>query len=507
MLKNNLIDRFLNNITMYRLVLYFLLVLLVAAFFLAFVGTLPFSPWALLFSTLLLIVVSLATNAIFARAFVTTASVESTYITALILALLITPQLTFASIGFMVWAAILSMASKYILAYKKRHLFNPAALAVVICALFINQSASWWVGTASLLPIVAIGGVLIVRKIRRADLVISFLITAILVTALLALISGQSLTTTLKTTLLSSSLFFLAFVMLTEPATTPPTHRQQITYGALVGFLFAPQLHLGSLYSTPELALLVGNIYAFLIGPKGNHQLRLQQITTAAQNTYQFIFTPDSLPTFQPGQYVELTVDTDPTDSRGNRRYFTIASSPTEKLLQFGVKFYPNPSAFKRSLANLKPGSRIKASAPAGTFVLPTNPNIKLAYIAGGIGVTPFRSHIKYLLDSQQRRDVVLFYSASSVEEFAYAPLFQEAQSIGLRTVYTISNPSAAPANWAGKTGFIDAQMIKETLPDYQERTFYLSGPNAMVVAFERILKELGVPKQNIKTDYFPGFA
>src|SRR4051812_26267510 len=165
-----LIDNLINRITMYRLLLYYLIFLLGVALVLAFGGALPYDPFALLFSISFLVGVCGITNMIFAKAFGVPANSESVYISALILALIITPVAAYHDLWFLGWSGVLAMASKYILAIRRKHLFNPAALAVALTALTIDQTASWWVGTPVMLPFVLLGGLLIVRKIRRFNM-------------------------------------------------------------------------------------------------------------------------------------------------------------------------------------------------------------------------------------------------------------------------------------------------------------------------------------------------
>lgn len=153
------------------------------------------------------------------------------------------------------------------------------------------------------------------------------------------------------------------------------------------------------------------------------------------------------------------------------------------------------------------PGQKIVASQLAGDFTLPKDPSKKLVFIAGGIGVTPFRSMLKYLIDKNEKRDIVMFYSNRSAADIAYKEIFDEAQArLGIKTVYTITDKNP-PAWWSGRMGYIDGQMIKAEVPDYLQRTFYLSGPHGLVTAFEKTLNDLGVPHSQIKTDFFPGFA
>jgi ferredoxin-NADP reductase len=506
----NFIDNFLNRITMYRLVLYSLILLLAAAAIFGLLGILPYGFFDIILSTGFLLAVGLLTNWVFAKTFKAHPNVESVYISTLILALIITPPkgLDLQSYIFLFWAAMLTMAGKYILAINKKHIFNPVAIAVVITAFAINQSASWWVGTAWMLPLVLITGILIVRKIRRSDLVFAFLITTVVATLGIAVLQGGNITALARQAFADSPLFFFAFVMLTEPLTTPPTKNLQIWYGILVGLLFTPQIHVGSLYFPPELALVFGNIFSYLVSPKQKLMLTLKQKVRLAPDVYDFIFKSDKKFSFTPGQYLEWTLAHKGPDSRGNRRYFTIASSPTEDEIIMGVKFYPGPSSFKKSLLSMKPGEQIAAGQLAGDFTLKNDPGQKLVFIAGGIGVTPFRSMVKNLIDKNEKRPITIFYANKNPEDVVYKNIFDEAEKkLGIKTTYTLTGSPAHGAGWNGEKGRIDEQMIKNKLPDYKERIYYISGPKSMIDSFEKVLDNLGVPGSQIKTDFFPGFA
>lgn len=399
------------------------------------------------------------------------------------------------------------MASKYLLNIARKHLFNPVAIAVVITAHVINQSASWWIGTLYLLPFVLIGGFLIVRKIRRTDLVVSFIATALISIAVFGLLHGQSLTALSRIALFDSPLFFFAFVMLTEPLTTPPTRLLQIVYGALVGFLFAPQVHIASLYTTPEIALVMGNLFSYAVSPKAKLLLSLKEKIVLAPDAYDFIFTKPPALTYHPGQYMEWTLEHPRVDDRGNRRYFTLASSPTEDTIRIGVKFYPQSSSYKKSLLSLNTQNRLVAAQLAGDFVLPDDPAQKLVFIAGGIGITPFRSMIKYLVDTKQHRDIVLFYANKEISEIVYTDILEAGKDIGLRSLFVLTDKSKIPTGWSGIVGHLDESVITREVPDFRQRYFYLSGPHAMVTAYIETLSRLGVASSQIKTDFFPGFA
>ncbi len=501
------IDNLLNRITMYRLVLYYLLILILAAATFSFFGVLPYSPLMLAFSTLFICIVCWITNSVFAKIFSVATNVESTYITGLILALIITPvALTdYAGMWFLLFASVSAIASKYLLSIRRRHIFNPAAFGVALSALIIGHSATWWVGgNLPLLAFVFIGGVLVMRKTRRIDLVTTFSLVA-LGTIVVTAPTGNYITPVMQT-FLHSPFFFFAFVMLTEPLTMPQNRILRIIYAAIVGFLFAPAIHVGSFYLTPELALLSGNIFSYISNPQGRLVLTLREKRKLATGIYEFIFSINRSFSFRPGQYLEWTLGHQHVDNRGNRRYFTIASSPTEPMMRLGVRFYSYASSYKRALGSMKIGATISASQLSGDFVLPKDPERKIVLIAGGIGVTPFRSMMQYLIDKKELRPIVLLYSSKTLEEVAYREVFDRAErEVGLKTVYVLSHDATrAPNTYNGQ---IDAALITRQIPDYRERTFYISGPPRMVDAFKKILRDMNISRWRIKTDYFPGLA
>src|SRR5579872_253754 len=503
-----LIDAFLNQITMYRLVLYCLLIWLGFAAILGWAKILPYNPLQIVLSALFLTAVAYLVNWIFAKIFEAPSNPESSILTALILALIIKPAKTPEEYIFLAWAAALAVASKYIFAVGKKHSFNPAAVAVLITAYFAGQSANWWVGTAAMFPLVFLGGALIVRKIQRFDLVLSAILVAMTLSFSFGFARGSSIATLIKQCILDSPIWFFSFVMLTEPLTTPPTKGLQILYGALTGFLFAPQTHIGGFYFTPEAALVTANIFSYMVSPKQKLTLYLKQKIRLTPSVYDFVFVADKNLRFKPGQYLEWTLGHKQPDNRGSRRYFTIASSPTEPELRMGVKFYSDSSTYKDNLLAMPRGGKIIASQLAGDFTLPKKTDTKLAFIAGGIGITPFRSMLKYLLDTGTSRPITVFYGNRYSEDIAYKDILDQAeQRLGIKVVYLLTDQATPPDNLMAYQGRITPEIIKKEMPDYRKRTFMISGPRAMVQTTEQILTEMGVQKKQIKSDFFPGFA
>src|SRR5258708_6765682 len=223
------------------------------------------------------------------------------------------------------------------LAWRGRLIFNPAAFGVALTYFALNRAASWWVGSAALLPFVVVGGVLVARKLGRFDQVASFLIVALAGLGVVDLFQHTDLFASFQKAVLYSPLIFFATIILIEPLTTPPTRKLRILYGAVVGILFVPGIHLGTLFVTPELAILLGNVLAFRASPTATLRLPLKERVQLGNDTYEFIFSLPEEINHSPGQYMEWTLAHPDTDARGNRRYFTVSSAPTERTLRLAI--------------------------------------------------------------------------------------------------------------------------------------------------------------------------
>ncbi len=501
------IDDLLNSITMYKVVLYGLWAITISGFVYAALGLLPFTAASLVTSLVVILGLCWIFNTLFARLFSVPANIESVWISGLILFLILIPASTTYEFFGVILMCLITIASKYILTWDKVHVFNPVAIALVVMGLVGSDLAIWWAGSTLMLPLVLVVGLLIVRKIKRFQMFLGFLVMSLVMIAFASYRQQLTISDSLWTALISWPLFFFGTVMLTEPLTTPTRHNHQLLYGIIVGVITGSQVHIGNVYSTPELALVVANVFAFLVSNKQKMVITFKSKHAEAANLYDFSFSTPKRLQFEPGQYIEWTFGHDHPDQRGIRRYFTIASSPAEKELHLGVKIASDGSSFKKALLTMEPGQQLIIGQVSGDFVLPENPATKLVFIAGGIGVTPFRSHVQHLIDTQQKRDVVLLYACATDKDFVYQSVFgQGSKSFGLKVHYIASDRERVAKDWSGKVGHIDAKMLRELVPDFNERTFYISGPGAMVTAYTQLLHSLNVPSNQIKTDYFPGF-
>ncbi len=492
------LDAFLNSITMYRLMLNGLFFLVGLSIVFALFGWIAYSPIQMIASILILMIASYGSNVLFAKLTRAVVNAESSSITALLLFFILDPNVSsFTNVGFLMLAALIAQASKYIFAIGRRHLFNPVAASAVLLDLIGISIVLWWVATPMLFPFVLVLGLMVARKIRRFEEVGSFMIGAIVIAVLRGI--------PIASLVLSWPLVFFGTLMLTEPRTAPAFKREQIIFGAVVGGLFSSLLSIGSVAITPEFALVFGNLFAFCVSSRDVVRLKFVSMTCETEHICDFAFTPDRKLNFQPGQYLEWTLPLKKTDRRGNRRYFTIASAPSDPEVHLGVRIdRAHTSAFKKQLLEMKPGDELVVSHLAGAFILPKNISQKMVWIAGGIGVTPFRSMIRELANTKQKINAHFFYCANTESDFAYKNEFgQWCDQVGVCARYVVAHPSPA---WTGMSGYLTREFIEKEVPDYRLRTFYFSGPPMMVENYVKLARSMGIPKRQIKMDYFPGF-
>ena len=225
-------------------------------------------------------------------------------------------------------------------------------------------------------------------------------------------------------------------------------------------------------------------------------KLKLIDKKQETADVYSFVFKTGEPFTWKAGQFMMYELEHPDPDERGSRRFFTIASAPFEKDIRLTTRLAKEGgSSFKNALFNLPIGSTIYGDGPRGIFVL-EDPNKEYVFIAGGIGITPFHS---ILFDLDHRRhpiNVVLLYASNTPDTVYKKELDQLAKKhSGLKIHYIV-----AP-------DLIDEVAIKKFVPDLVKPLFYISGPEPMVKSLENLLSEIGVSKENIKRDYFPGYS
>jgi len=486
------VDNFLDRFTSYKLVLYFLYSVFGWSLLASLLGQVFFKWYDIVISAAVLVATCYISNTLISKNFNVPKNRESDLITGLILTLILTPSHKPVDLLVLALAGVAAMISKYILVISKWHIFNPAAFGAFISGVAFHHYASWWVGTKFITPVVFVLGMLVLRKMKRFTMVITFELTTLAAIAFYTYLNSSTagIGHILWTTIVSTAFLFFGYIMLTEPFTSPRHFSNYMPYALIVGFLYG----YNKLGITPEEALLIGNVFTYIVEPNRRLPLIFAHRIQEAAGIESFVFTGKNNFKYTAGQYMEWTLSQHDSDFRGNRRYLTISSSPTEPDLMFTVKMpLDKPSAFKTKVESFKKGDVILADGLAGEFSLPKSEKQKLAFLAGGVGITPFRSMVKYALDFGHERDIHLLYSAANKDEFAFKDLFEEAKKIGVNTTYI--------------TDKVDQAKIKDIVEDFKERTFYISGPYGFVHAMQNNLLQLNVPPSQIKTDYFPGYG
>ena len=480
-----------SQLTMYKGMLYGLLSLLIIADILAFFDVIGISPAGLIVSVLVLSTACYVANYGLAKLFGAATNSESWLISALILACILTPRVSWSYVAFAALAGVIAMASKYILVWRQSHIFNPAAVGAFVVSVTGLLSASWWIATPWLAPITIVLALIILRKQRKFTMFFVFAVTALLVMLLMSLGNDKALIDVLKDTVLSWPLIFLGSVMLTEPITLPSDKYYQLIVAALVGALFCIQMHVGVISSAPHTVLLVGNLLAAVLVVPFGAWLHITKTRHLAPDILELTFAKPRGLRYKAGQYMEWTLPHVAADIRGNRRTFSIASAPSQAEVKLVVRIFEKSSSYKKALAKLTAGDRIRVANVSGEFTLPASPQ-KLLFVAGGIGITPFLSMLAQLTVKKQPFDITLLYMASSKDQFIGKDVFNNAALLGLKTEYTI--------------GKLDTVALQQMVPDFTERLVYISGPPVMVDVYKKQLRQAGVSRNRIRTDHFSGY-
>ena len=228
--------------------------------------------------------------------------------------------------------------------------------------------------------------------------------------------------------------------------------------------------------------------------------LKIKEVIKRNYNVISIRLGIESEPDFEAGQFLNACF----TGEKQCCRYLSISSSPTENgYIEFTKKL--TGSDFSLMLEAAKPADIISVQYPFGKFTL-SGLKSKVAFLSGGIGITPIRSMCKFAVDENLGIDMVLIYANRSVNDIVFKEDFDQMQKQYplLKVAHVISEPASG---FDCTVGRINAQVIKAKAPDYLERKFYLCGPPPMVIAMEKILsEELSLPKENIIVEQFQGY-
>lgn len=496
------LDTVLGRFTMYRLILLVLAGLAAYSLLLDALGWLTFGIPEMLAHLVLCLGLTYASNRALAAIFHVRPHTESSLITGLLLYFLFWPSFAPVDLAGVALACVLASASKYALAWRGRHIFNPAAAGAFVVGLTGLNIATWWAATPAMLWLLVPGVLLVLYRTRKFQMASVFLIVACAIITAELLQSGMSVGMALWQSVAQRPLLFFVGFMLTEPLTLPPRRWQQLALAAVVGVVFAVPYNFGFLANSPETALLLGNLLAFMVGQRGGVKLKYNGTRPLTPSTTEFSFEPSRPVRFVPGQYMELDLPHAKSDGKGRRRVFSLTGSPADRLIKFGVRTAEPVSAAKKVLLSLKPGDELTATAVGGDFILPRDPRKPVLLIAAGIGITPFLSHISS--GGLRDRDAVLLLLARSADEIAYA---EELKDAGVRVVARIADGSQPPSHisaFPADAARVDGEALSAVIPDIAEREVFISGSPASVASLRRAAKEAGAKRVHV--DSFSGY-
>ncbi|MTD15747.1 hypothetical protein GIS00_17575 [Nakamurella sp. YIM 132087] len=497
------LDRMLGRVTMYRLVLIVLAVLAVYSIVLAAFDVLFFSPGAMLVSLAIAAVTVYGSSWIAAKVVGAHTHLESSLITALLLFFLLWPDLSGGYLLAVALAGVFAGLSKFVLAWRGRHIANPAAIGVVLVTVIGQGASVWWVASEALFWPTLVGALLVLFRTRRLGFALIFVIPALLMTIKAQTDFGATLGAGIETALYSAPILFLAGFMLSEPLTQAPLRWQRAVVALVVAFLYVQPLYFPDLFIsfTPELALVVGNVIAFCFGQRKGLDLTLRERKEIAPGLHELTFSSRRKLRSRAGQYLELQLP-HRADSRGTRRVFSLVSSPNSDDVAIATRVPAEKSStYKQALAGLEPGQQVRATGVAGDFLLPRRLDRKVALVAGGIGVTPFVAQVRHLRETGEHRDVVMIYATASTSDLAYLDELGGVPGV----VVSPDRPPALPAGWSWhQAPFVGKDALEQSVPDLAERSVYVSGPPAMVAAVRRSAKQAGA--RRVHTDAFTGY-
>jgi glycine betaine catabolism B len=225
----------------------------------------------------------------------------------------------------------------------------------------------------------------------------------------------------------------------------------------------------------------------------------ITEIISRTPDTSSFRFPRPSGVDYKPGQYMIVTIK---SADKELMHPFSLSSSPTEReFIEFTKKFTANE--YSTLLKAINNGDWARIDGPYGKFTCECEYE-KILFLAGGIGITPFISIIKYCTDNQLSTSIALFYGSLNENGIVFRKELDdlELKNPNLRVIHVLtqSNP-----NWTGKTGFVTADLVSQEVPDFKDRVFYACGPPVMVAAMQKVVDALGLPATQLKTESLVG--
>lgn len=203
---------------------------------------------------------------------------------------------------------------------------------------------------------------------------------------------------------------------------------------------------------------------------------------------------------FKPGQYAMLAIF-DKNGKVWQSRPFSICSSPTNRdYLQFAIRI---EGEFTKRLAALKNGDTVGVSLPQGFFTFNEHKMETTIFLAGGIGITPFMSTLRYVSDKSLQNKITLLYSNKTEESIIFLEELKQIQkeNKNIKMIFTLTDNISNI--WTGERGMIDNEMIVKYCHPFEEKFFSLCGPLGFMKAISTLLKQNGVKDEYLNMERF----
>ena len=234
---------------------------------------------------------------------------------------------------------------------------------------------------------------------------------------------------------------------------------------------------------------------------------RLKSREEVAERTMAFHFEKPAGWTFKAGQFIDITLLEAPeTDSEGNTRGFSIASAPQEETIMVATRM--RDTAFKRVLKTLPLETAVKIEGPFGNLTLHNNAARPAVLLAGGIGITPFRSILFRAAKEKLPHRIFLFYSNRRPEDSPFLEALQtlERENSNYKLIATMTGMENSHQAWQGETGLINQGLLAKYLRDVVSPIYYIAGPAGMVTGLHTMLNDAGVDDDDIRIEEFVGY-
>lgn len=210
---------------------------------------------------------------------------------------------------------------------------------------------------------------------------------------------------------------------------------------------------------------------------------------------------------FEAGQNIDIFLPDAPASGATSDQMhtFSFANSP-HHTDHFRITTRMRDSRFKNSLKTLPIGTPLRCIGPQGNMVLNEDDSKIGVLLAGGIGITPFRSMIEWATRAKQPHTLHLFYSNRTQAQTTYHQDFVEWTQANPHFHYHPTVTDEKPSDWQYETGYIDAAMLTKHLTDLTKPIFYIAGPPGMVGAMRKMLLDAKVSRDNIRIESFTGY-